>query len=137
MAGIDLKINLAGDYTDVDDISVAHGDFQIRGGKFQMVAEDDLPTQVGQRLHIRLLLHRGEVFFNTNAGFPYTDISKFKRSTGIFDTYMKAYLVATDGVTKLDRYISDLDGQNRVQNVRFDSLITDGQTITTNQEFDV
>lgn len=136
MAGIDLQLNLAGDYAD-SDVAIEHGDFVIRGGKFLMVPEDDLPRQVGQRLHVRLLLHRGEVFFNTSAGFPYTDISKFKRASGIFDTYMKAYLVATDGVDKLQSYSSQLDKRNRVENVKFGVLLANGETINTTQEIEV
>lgn len=136
MAGIDLQINIGGDYVD-SGIAVEHGDFVIRGGKFLMVAEDDLPRQVGQRLHVRLLLHRGEVFFNTAAGFPYTDIGKFKRSTGIFDTYMKAYIIATDGVDKLGTYTSSLDNKTRLQSVNFEVYLANGESVTQSQEIDV
>lgn len=136
MAGIDLQLNLAGDYAD-SDIAVEHGDFAILNGKFKLVAEDDLPRQVGQRLHVRLLLHRGEVFFNTAAGFPYTDISKFKRASGIFDTYMKAYLVATDGVDKMQTYSSSLSKRGRVQSVKFGVLLANGESLNTTQEIEV
>lgn len=137
MAGIDLQVNIGGGYNDVDNIHVENGDFALRGGKFHLVPEDDLAMQVGQRLHVRLLLRRGEVFFNTNAGFPYTDVSKFKRSTGIFDTYMKSYIIATDGVTKMQRYAPVLDHATRMETVNFDVTVTDGQTINISQEVDI
>lgn len=136
MAGLDLQLNLAGDYAD-SDVAVEHGDFAILNGKFNLIAEDNLPRQVGQRLHVRLLLHRGEVFFNTSAGFPYTDISKFKRASGIFDTYMKSYIVATSGVDKLQTYGSSLDKGKRVQNVRFGVLLANGEALNTTQEIEV
>ena len=136
MAGIDLKINLGGDYVD-SDIAVEHGDFEIRGGKLLMVAGDDLARQVGQRLHIRGLLHRGEVFFNTAAGFPYAAISKFKQSSGIFDMYMKSYLISTDGVDKMESYSSQLDKETRVQRVRFEVLLANGERYTNSQEIEV
>ena len=136
MAGLDLQLNLGGGYSD-SDIYVEHGDFAIRNGKFNLVAEEDVGRQVGQRLHVRLLLHRGEVFFNTAAGFPYTEISKFKQSTGIFDSYMKSYIMNTDGVTKLQSYSANLDNGNRVNSVRFAVTVTNGQTIETQQEFNV
>lgn len=136
MAGIDLQLNLAGDYAD-SDVAVEHGDFALFNGKFRLVAEDDFPRQVGQRLHVRLLLHRGEVFFNTSAGFPYTDISKFKSASGIFDTYMKSYLVATDGVDKLQSYSSNLDKRKRIQGVKFGVLLANGEALNTTQEIEV
>lgn len=136
MAGLDLQLNLGGGYVD-SEIFIEHGDFAIRNGKLLMVPEDDVGRQVGQRLHVRLLLHRGEVFFNTAAGFPYTDISKFKKTSGIFDSYMKSYIVNTDGVSKLETYTSTLDNQNRVNNVRYSVKVSDGQTVNINQEFDV
>lgn len=136
MAGLDLQLNLGGDYMD-SDIAVEHGDFAIRNGKFLMVGEQDLSRQVGQRLHVRLLLHRGEVFFNTSAGFPYTDIGKFKQSSGIFDTYMKSYLINTDGVDKLQSYASSLNAGTRIQSVDFEVLISDGSAVTQTQEIEV
>lgn len=136
MAGIDIRLNLGGDYMD-SDIAVEHGDIAILGGKFQMIPEDDLPRQVGQRLHIRTLLRRGEVFFNTSAGFPYADLGKFKRGSGLFDMYMKSYIVATDGVDKMQSYSSNLDGRTRVQSVRFGVLLANGSALNTTQELDV
>lgn len=136
MAGIDMRLNLGGDYMD-SDVAVEHGDFQILGGKLMMIAEDDLPRQVGQRLHVKLLLRRGEVFFNTSAGFPYADLGKFKRGSGIFDMYMKSYIVATDGVDKLQSYASDLDNRTRVQSVRFGVLLANGESMDTTQELEV
>lgn len=133
MAGIDLQLNLGGDYVD-SDIAVEHGDFAIRGGKFLLVPEDDLSRQVGQRLHIRLLLHYGEVFFNTSAGFPYLSVTKFKRTSGIFDMYMKSYIVATDGVDKLQSYGSSLTKKTRVEEVRFEVLLANGERYTAEQE---
>lgn len=143
MAGIDLQLNLGGEYAYVqEDVvspkhTVAHGDFAIINGKFQLVPDDDLARQVGQRLHVRLNLYRGEVFFNTAAGFPYLDMSKFKRGSAIFDTNMKSYIIATDGVNNLQRYSSALDRANRVENVSFDVGIGSGQTVNINQEFNV
>lgn len=137
---IDLELNLGGDYTDgtgEDAIMVAKGDFSIRNGKFSLVPADDLGRQVGQRLHVRLGLRRGEVFFNTAAGFPYTDLSKFKRQTGLFDTYMKAYIIATDGVDQLIGYRSENDGETRSQNVTFDVIVASSRVITITQELDV
>lgn len=160
MAGIDLQLNLGGDYNDSSGIAVEKGDFLLRNGKFSLVADDNLGYQVGQRLHVRLNLYRGEVFFNTSAGFPYLDISKFKKSTGIFDSYMKTYIVQTDGVSKLSGYSSgdnaatdepilDQNGKQigtkdslyyrrlRMHPVRFDVLINDGQTLNISQELEV
>lgn len=138
--GIDLQINLGGGYTDGtgdDAIYIEHGDFIIKNGKFALVPEDDLPKQVGQRLHVRLLLRRGEVFFNTSAGFPYLDISKFKNSKDIFDTNMKSYIIATDGVAKLQSYQSNIESATRVNEVRFAVTVKDNTTLNITQELDV
>ena len=136
MPGIDLQLNLGGDYMD-SDVAVEHGDFAILGGKFRMIPEDDLPRQVGQRLHVRLLLRRGEVFFNNVAGFPYADLGKFKRGSGLFDMYMKSYIVATDGVDKMQNFSSTLDNRTRTQSVRFGVLLGNGATFNSTQEFEV
>lgn len=137
---IDFQINLGGDYVDGhgdDAIVVEHGDFVLRDGKFLLVPEDDIAQQVGQRLHVRLLLRRGEVFFNTLAGFPYADIGKFKRSSGIFDSYMKSYILATDGVYKLKSYGSSMDSRERKQSVRFEVTTKSDETIEISKELDV
>lgn len=133
---IDLSLNLAGDYSD-SGVSVVNGDFNIRNGKFYLVDKDDIAYQVGQRLHVRLLMRRGEVFFNTQAGFPYVDISKFKRQSGIFDTYMKSYIIATDGVKQLTSYQSANNAGTRVEDVRFGVLVADNQVVNIVQEIDV
>ncbi|AZV02134.1 hypothetical protein [Pectobacterium phage Wc4-1] len=136
----DLSLNLAGDYidgTEDDIIHVEHGDFAIRGGKFSLIPDDDVATQLGQRLHVRLLLRRGEVFFNTSAGFPYVDISKFKRNSDIFNTYMKSYILETNGVLHLESFSSSLDNSTRVENVNFSVTTQEGNSVTISQELTV
>ncbi len=138
--GIDLQLNLGGGYTDgtgEDAIYIEKGDFLIKNGKFLLVPEDDIPKQVGQRLHVRLMLRRGEVFFNSNAGFPYVDISEFKNSKNIFDTNMKSYILATDGVNKLQSYQSQIARESRVNEVRFAVTVKDDTTVSITQELDV
>lgn len=136
---LDLEVNLGADYLDGEKnkVLIEHGDFVIKDGKFKMVPEKDLGRQVGQRLHVRLLLRKGEVFFNTNAGFPYLQLSKFKEKTNIFDSYMKRYISDTVGVTQLSRYNAEMSRGARKVSVDFEVLTSANTLVDTVKEINV
>ncbi|XAO54244.1 baseplate wedge subunit [Yersinia phage vB_YenM_P778] len=137
---LDLELNLGAAYSEDlgnSKVWVDYGDFKIPKGKFKVIPKDDTGLQVGQRLHVRLLLRRGEVFFDTLAGFPYVQLSKFKRTSEVFDTYMKSYIVDTAGVSNLQRYSSVLDKYERNLHISFDVTTQSGDLVSYTQELPV
>uniref|UniRef100_A0AAU8GKF5 DUF2634 domain-containing protein n=1 Tax=Salmonella phage PMBT37 TaxID=3153515 RepID=A0AAU8GKF5_9CAUD len=128
----DFKLNLGAGYMRKlgnDVIYIDHGDLDIdANGNINIIPEDDIVTQVAQKIHIRCYLKRGELFFNLDAGFPYIQISKYKNSKSIFDNYMEEYLLETEGVASMTSYSSTLDNFTRQISVQFSATTLSGET---------
>ncbi|ACH88978.1 baseplate wedge subunit [Erwinia phage phiEa104] len=128
----DFKLNLGAGYMRKlgnDVIYIDHGDLDIdANGNIKIIPEDDIVTQVAQKIHIRCYLKRGELFFNLDAGFPYIQISKYKNSKSIFDNYMEEYLLETEGVASMTSYSSTLDNFTRQISVQFSATTLSGET---------
>ncbi len=128
----DFKLNLGAGYMRKlgnDVIYIDHGDLDIdANGNIKIIPEDDIVTQVAQKIHIRCYLKRGELFFNLDAGFPYIQISKYKNSKTIFDNYMEEYLLETEGVASMTSYSSTLDNFTRQISVQFSATTLSGET---------
>lgn len=128
----DFKLNLGAGYMrklGSDVIYIDHGDLDIdANGNIKIIPEDDIVTQVAQKIHIRCYLKRGELFFNLDAGFPYIQISKYKNSKSIFDNYMEEYLLETEGVASMTSYSSTLDNFTRQISVQFSATTLSGET---------
>lgn len=137
---LDLELNLGADYIDGIGnrrITIEHGDFQIRKGKFKIIPTDDTGRQVGQRLHVRLLLRKGEVFFDTAAGFPYLQLSKFKEGTPIFDSFMQRYISDTTGVDRITSYHTEMSVGRRRINTDFSVVTASGDALQTVKEIEI
>lgn len=128
----DFKLNLGAGYMRKlgnDVIYIDHGDLDIdANGNIKIIPEDDIVTQVAQKIHIRCYLKRGELFFNLDAGFPYIQVSKYKNSKAIFDNYMEEYLLETEGVASMTSYSSTLDNFTRQISVQFSATTLSGET---------
>lgn len=137
---LDLEINIGpSKYVDLPHgkVFIEHGDINLSQGHFKMLPKYDKGMQVAQRLHIRLLLRKGEVFFNTQAGFPYLQLAKFKEKTPIFDSYMKDYILGTVDVVALAGYRSELSNMKRSVDVKFEAVTQDNNPVTVIKEIDV
>lgn len=92
----------------------ADGDYVFGGQQTDFYT--DVPEAVGQAVLTRLRLFRGEWFLDTTEGTPLDQIIG-KYTAGTFDAAIRQRILATQGVTALTAYSSDLNADTRALRV--------------------
>lgn len=88
----------------------ADGDYVLGTGQDFLV---DSPESVAQAVQTRLGLYTGEWFIDTDDGTPWRTEVLGKYTLSTYDAVLKARILGTPGVTQIDDYSSDFDGETR------------------------
>ena len=94
-------------YRKLDD----NGDFSAGHGSADFFV--DQPEAVGQSVLTRLRLWTGEWFLNTDEGTPYREQVLGVRKRQTAGPALKLRIASTEGVTSVDAFNADYDGDSR------------------------
>ncbi len=98
----------------------ANGDYTFGQGSANFWIDD--PEAVAQSIETRLLLWQGEWFLDNTVGMPWAQ-SVLGYHTGLYDTIIKSYILATVGVVSIVSYSSVFNPEKR-------SLTVSGTVLT-------
>lgn len=88
-----------------------NGDFSAGHGPADFFV--DSPEAVGQSVLTRLRLWTGEWFLNTDEGTPYREQVLGVRKRQTAGPALKLRIASTEGVTSVDAFNADYDGDSR------------------------
>lgn len=88
-----------------------NGDFSAGHGSADFFV--DSPEAVGQSVLTRLRLWTGEWFLNTDEGTPYREQVLGVRKRQTAGPALKLRVASTEGVTSVDAFNADYDGNSR------------------------
>jgi len=94
------------------------GDYTFGNGQLDFYR--DVPEAVAQSVRTRLLLWLGEWFLNIDEGTPFMQgiLGKYSRANA--DLTIQDRVLNTIGVTDMQNYVSEVDGNNRLMAAQFD-----------------
>lgn len=75
----------------------------------------NVPAAVGQQVRNNLLIWLGEWFLNTALGMTWADQVLGFNTEPVYDTAIKAQITATEGVSKINSYVSSLTPDRALQ----------------------
>lgn len=111
--------------TETNDIELVGGDLSLTEGK----------SAVAQHIKQRLQLLFGEHYLDTRVGVPYREqIIRKNPDLQVADAILKQTIIDTPGVVQLKSFTLGLDSANRIMNVSFSAITTDGVLPTTTVE---
>lgn len=88
-----------------------NGDYSAGHGSADFFV--DSPETVGQSVLTRLRLWTGEWFLNTDEGTPYREQVLGMRKRQTAGPALKLCVASTEGVTSVDNFAADYDGNSR------------------------
>ncbi len=78
----------------------------------------DSPDAVAQAVRTRLMLFRGEWFYDTSQGMPWKTDVLGKGTEAIYDLRIQAQILKTQGVTGIAAYASQINKDTRALSVQ-------------------